>query len=376
MKVNHTKIICFFLLIIFAEWILLKIDSSENGIVHRLNLSFIRVRTKSIFDTFSGVTGGNGEFRSGWGNVISNAISLTFPSSCVGQLINIGYLSSELDEDDYPFNPNCGAQSQSNNLCFPGNSLIITKERGEIELKDLNIGDHILIRDLNTMELRYSKVEIMLHKDKNLYFNDEWIQVEYLGMKEPLVLSPNHLIFTQYLGETPQEGNCLNPKLIENVIGVETTPLLEKKRDIYSIQAKDIQVGDSVVIYSKERVSWVTRVSLISNVKNKLKEYKYIGRYAPLTADGYLIVNGVLVSSYSKPFPWPMDLLNPSHRFIDLLARPFINAEIHFQKIFEYTKREIKWILRFISSISSKYTFDQSIALSLEVIRAISLLIK
>lgn len=376
MKDNNKKIICFFLLIIFIEWILFGVDNSENGIFNHSNLSFIRVRTKSVFDMFSGKTGENTEFRSGWGNVISNAISLTFPSSCVGQLMNIGYLSSELDEDDYPFNANCGAQSQSNNLCFPGNSLIITRERGEIELKDLNVGEHVLIRDFNTMELRYSKVEIMLHKDKNLYIHDEWIQIEHLGMRKPLVLSPNHLIFIQYLGETPQEENCFNHNPIKNIIGIEVTPLLERKKNLHSIQAKEIKVGDSIIIHSKERVSWVTRVSLISNLKNKLKDHRYIGRYAPLTTDGYLIVNGVLVSSYSKPFPWPMDLLNPSHKLIDFLARPFINIEIRFKRTFGYIKREIKWILKFISSISSKYTFDQSIALSLEVIRAISLLVK
>ncbi|KAH8582365.1 hedgehog-type HINT domain [Cryptosporidium sp. chipmunk genotype I] len=374
MKVNNIKIICSFWLIIFIEFISIKKESDRNADVFYSNPSFIRVRTKSIFDTFSGASAGGAGFKSGWGNVISNTISLTFPSSCVGQLINIGYLSNELDEDDYPFNPNCGAQSQSNNLCFPGNSLVVTRERGEIALEDLKIGEHVLIRDLSTMELKYSKVEIMLHKDKNLYLDDEWIQVEYLGMEKPLVLSPSHLIFIQYLGENPHEGNCYYPNQIENVIGTEVTPQLEKKKNLSSIQAKDIKVGDSVIIYSKERISWVTRVSLISNIKSNQKDY--VGRYAPLTADGYLIVNGVLVSSYSKPFPWPMDLLNPSHNLIDLLARPFINAEIRFKKIFDYTRNEISKILRFISNFSSKYTFDQSIALSLEVIRAISLLVK
>lgn len=370
------KAVCCFLLALFVEWILHGSGEGKNGIVFRASSSFIRIRTKSIFDSFSGVTGGGSGFRSGWGNVISNAISMTFPSSCVGQLINIGYLSSELDEDDYPYNPNCGSQSLTNNLCFPGSSLVTTKERGEIELKDLNLGEHVLVRDFNTMELRYSRVEVMLHKDENLHVNDEWIQVSYLGMRKPLVLSPNHLIFIQYLGESPQEGSCFEPNLVMNLVGVEVTPLSGRKVDIYSVQAKDIMVGDSVIIDSRERISWVTGVSLISSLENQLKERKYVGRYAPFTTDGYLIVNGVLVSSYSRPYPWPMDLLNPSHWLIDLLARPFINIEIRLQTTFTYTRNWIKRVLEKIGDLSPRYTFDQTTALTLEIVRAISLFVK
>ncbi|KAK9171803.1 Hedgehog-type HINT domain containing protein [Cryptosporidium meleagridis] len=376
MKANNIKIIYFLWLTIIVKLFWFNKESRKNVDLFLSNTSFIRVRTKSIFDTFSGMSTGGAGFRSGWGNVISNAVSLAFPSSCVGQLINIGYLSNELDEDDYPYNPNCGAQSQSNNLCFPGNSLVITRERGEIKLENLRIGEHVLIRDLNTMKFKYSKVEIMLHKDKNIYLDDEWIQVEYLGMEKPLVLSPNHLIFIQYLGEKPHEGNCYYSSQIEKAIGIEVTPQLEKQKNLTSIQAKDIKVGDSVIIYSQERVGWVTRVSIISNVNSNQKNYEYVGRYAPLTTDGYLIVNGVLVSSYSRPFPWPMDLLNPSHNLIDLLARPIVNIEVRFKQIFDYTRNGVVKILKYISNISSKYTFDQSIALSLEIIRAISLFVK
>lgn len=376
MREASMKIICYFMLALFLELILFESQDGNDGTVPQTSSSFIRVRTKSIFDSFSSMSGGSTGFRSGWGNVISNAISMTFPSSCVGELINIGYLSNDLDEDDYPFNPNCGAQSQSNNLCFPGNSLVSTKERGEIELKDLKIGEHVLVRDFNTMELRYSQVDIMLHRDENLYISDEWVQISYLGMRKPLVLSPNHLIFIQNLGESPQEGSCFEPNLVKNLIGIEVTPSSESKMDVYSIQAKDTMVGNSVIIDSKERVSWVTGVSLISSPENQLKEHKHVGRYAPLTADGYLIVNGVLVSSYSRPYPWPTDLLDPSHRLIDLLVRPLVNIEIRLQRAFGHTMDVIRRVLKKISDFSSKYTFDQTTALSLEIVRAISLIVK
>ncbi|KAJ1611774.1 signal peptide and hedgehog-type HINT domain-containing protein [Cryptosporidium canis] len=376
MRDQQARAACYFLLTVFVGWSLFRSEDGGSDSAFQSDLSFIRVRTKSIFDSFSGISAGSGGFRSGWGNVISNAISMAFPSSCVGQLINIGYLSSELDEDDYPYNPNCGAPSQSNNMCFPGNSLISTRERGEIELKDLSLGEHVLVRDFKTMELRYSKVEIMLHRDENLYISDEWIQVSYLGMRRPLVLSPNHLLFIHSLGENPQDGGCHEPDQIKSALGIEKTPPLERRMNIYSIQAKDIMVGDSIIVDSKRRVSWVTRVSLVSSQGNPSSSHQYVGRYAPLTTDSYLIVNGVLVSSYSRPFPWPLELLNPSHWLIDLLARPFISMEVRSLVAFEQARDWTRWLLQKVSSLSSKYTFDHTTALSLEIVRAISLIVK
>ncbi|KAF7459398.1 hedgehog-type HINT domain protein [Cryptosporidium felis] len=375
MKSKKVRRLAFLLLASLSSWFFSGEKDSKVGPKVQVQ-SLLNLRTRSIFDSFAGVSGGSGGFRSGWGNVISNAISLSFPSSCVGQLLNIGYLSSELNEDDYPYNPNCGAQSQSNNLCFPGNSLVVTRKRGEIEMRSLEPGEEIQVRDLRTMELRFSRVELMLHRDRETYSEDEWVELEYTGMRRPLVLSPNHLIFIQFLGDNPQEGGCFFSSKIEEGLGLETTPLSETKKSLHSIQAKDARPGDSVIIDSRKRVGWITKVTVKSSLESKVSGGNYFGRFAPLTTDGYLIVNGVLVSSYSKPFPWPAEILHPTHQLLDLLIRPFLFLETHFQRFPPFFRESITRILKSASKVSSKYIFDRSIVLSLEAVRAISLLIR
>ncbi|KAH8739970.1 hedgehog-type HINT domain protein [Cryptosporidium ryanae] len=358
------------------------IINNEHNLYERNLLNeenFLRLRTKSIFDSFSMASTGPGSFRSGWGNVISNAISLTFPSSCIGQLLNIGYVSNEYDEDDYPYNPICGAQSQSNNLCFPGVSKVISRDKGEIMMKDLEVGEYILTRDLKTMEFKYSVVELMLHKDENMYIEDEWVVVEYLGMKKPLIISPDHFVFIRMLGNEPHEGNCQIESLINIITGTYSTYIYTNKQEIESIVARNLREGHSIIVSdSKYNISWITEVRIINKHNNTgYGENTYFGRFAPLTSSGYLIVDGVLVSSYSKPYPWSFELINPTHKIVNFIIKPFIFIENNFKSLISKSRSHIEFLIKYLFHIFhfKKYLFDHTTPLSLEIIRAITSLI-
>ncbi|KAK6589430.1 hypothetical protein RS030_203221 [Cryptosporidium xiaoi] len=375
-------LVILFVIIINTRNIKVTYVNFENNLNENKSLikeSFIRLRTKSIFDSFSSISTGSGSFRSGWGNVISNAITLAFPSSCVGQLLNIGYVSNEYDEDDYPYNPICGAQSQSNNLCFPGTSKVVSRDRGEIMMKDLEVGEYILTRDIKTMEFKYSIVELMLHNDKNMYIEDEWVVVEYLGMKEPLIISPDHFVFIRMLGSEPHEGNCLVESLENLITGIYNTFIYTDNYVLESIIARNLREGYSIVVSnSKYNISWITKVGIVSQKNNvNYDSHNYFGRFAPLTSNGYLIVDGVLVSSYSKPYPWKFELINPTHGLINVLIKPFIFIEQNFKDIMNKSRHYINFLIKHLPYISKskKYTFDNTTPLSLEIARAITSLI-
>ncbi|EEA06187.1 uncharacterized protein CMU_019440 [Cryptosporidium muris RN66] len=330
-----------------------------------INYSFVRLKVKGILSSLQDFD--SQSFRSDWGNVISASLQVSFPTSCIGDIINMGYVSTELDEDDYGFNTNCYANSETNNLCFPGENIVLSKTRGYIPIKELKIGEHILTFDYKSLKTKYSEVIMMLHNDPNFYPDDNWIIIKYLNVDIPLILSPNHLIFKLDLGDFPQKGDCeINTTIFSHFHNIYINNKIDHFK-VVSVLAKDIRIGDALIINSINGiiVSWITDINIYNVESQKYLQLK--GRYSPLTKDGHLIVNNVFVSSFSKPYQWPVNIIQPNHLFLFKILKPFIFLQIYIYKI-SYIRTLIQYIIKFVSYFSN-YKYDNSIPEILQLLR-------
>ncbi|KAL7065861.1 hypothetical protein ACR3K2_36910 [Cryptosporidium serpentis] len=330
-----------------------------------INHSFVRLRVKGILSSIENFN--IQDFQSNWGNVISTSLQVTFPTSCIGDIMNMGYVSVELDEDDYGFNSNCGSSSETNNLCFPGENIVLSKTRGYIPIKELKLGEYILTFDHKSLKTKYTEVIMMFHNDPNFYPDDNWIIIKYLNVNIPLILSPNHLIFKLDLGNSPQKGDC---EINTNIFSYFHNLYINNKIDhfkVVSVLAKDIRIGDALIINSINGiiVRWITDIN-IHNVKSQ-KYLQVKGRYSPLTKDGHLIVNDVFVSSFSKPYQWPINIIQPNHSFLFKILKPFIFLQIYIYKI-SYIKILIQYIIKILSYFLN-YKYDNSIPEVLQLLR-------
>ncbi|OII77552.1 hypothetical protein cand_017120 [Cryptosporidium andersoni] len=307
-----------------------------------INYSFVRLKVKGILSSLQDFD--SQSFQSDWGNVLSASLQVSFPTSCIGDIINMGYVSVEFDEDDYGFNANCDASSETNNLCFPGENIVLSKTRGYIPIKELEIGEHILTFDYKSLKTKYSEVIMMLHNDPNFYPDDNWIIIKYLNVNIPLILSPNHLIFKLDLSDS-QKGDCeINTNHFK----------------VVSVLAKDIRIGDALIINSINGiiVSWITDIN-IYNVKSQ-KYLQLKGRYSPLTKDGHLIVNNVFVSSFSKPYQWPVNIIQPNHSFLFKILKPFIFLQNINSVYYQIFKSKISYNkIRIYSLLKSSHEYLQ-----------------
>ena len=139
--------------------------------------------------------------------------------------------------------------------CFPSSAFVYTRNFSSME--DLRIGDEVLTMNAHG-KLMYSPIIAFLDRLPSAMFEFVEIQTE---SKHKLLLTSSHLIFTN----------------------ASSMPLY----------ASDVEPGDYVFTLNPDdniQPSKVTRVGTVSAV----------GNYAPLTAEGTMIVDGILVSCYTE----------------------------------------------------------------------------
>ena len=143
-------------------------------------------------------------------------------------------------------------------LCFPGVSRVTLKSGLSIRMRQLQIGDRIKTLGTNGKPM-FSEVIGFLHRETGSV-----AQFYSLEVKGGRVLrsSPQHLVFRK-----------------------------EKFASQTAVFASDIRLGDFLLI-SDKNVSYYRAVVRISMVTET-------GVYAPLTEQGSLLVDGVLVSCYA-----------------------------------------------------------------------------
>lgn len=159
-------------------------------------------------------------------------------------------------------------------LCFPAVSRVTLESGASVSMRQLRVGDRV--RTLGTNgETANSEVIAFLHKETRMRarFYKLWIS----GGKA-IILSAQHLIFRKKT----------------------SSPLFSE------VFASEVKLGDLLYISngSASEYKAVTEITMVTET----------GIYAPLTAQGTLFVDGVLVSCYAQ---WP------SHDTAHLAMAPF-----------------------------------------------------
>jgi hypothetical protein len=132
--------------------------------------------------------------------------------------------------------------------------MVESMEHGKIKISTLGIGDHVKTFDPASKSWKYTKVVTYLHRDEDLV-TDYFILTT--NQNRTLKLSAYHLIAK-----------------------------FENNRQDF-IFAKDLKIGDLILSQDFERVV---------DIEIKIEK----GAYAPLTEDGTLYVNDILVSCYAN----------------------------------------------------------------------------
>jgi len=131
-------------------------------------------------------------------------------------------------------------------ICFSERNTVEAKGAGMVRMDKVQIGDYVRARDGT-----FSRIYSFGHKDPEK--EADFLQIYASGLKAPLEVSPEHMVFVS-----------------------------DK-----TIRAQDVQVGD---VFDDRHT-----VTAIKNVKRR-------GVFAPVTASGEVVVSEVLVSSYATVF--------------------------------------------------------------------------
>ena len=150
--------------------------------------------------------------------------------------------------------------------CFPGDSTVVTRERGEVLLRNLKIGEHI-----RTYE--------------NAKLNSSFLFTEVLNF-----LDEEHNIARSYIRFDTIDG-----------LFVEATPshliyVVNNKNRERIIYAKDIRTGYRLISVKMKDNKILKTNSEVISITRTWKQ----GAFAPLTSKGTLLVNSILVSCYAK----------------------------------------------------------------------------
>ena len=156
----------------------------------------------------------------------------------------------------------CPVCERPRRLCFPAISHVTLESGTNIDMKQLRIGDRVRTLGPNG-EAAISEVIAFLHKETET--EAEFYKLETSG-GNVIVLSPQHLIFRKENSTSPISAVFASEMKLENLLYIS---------------------NGSAATYKA-----VTRISMVTE----------IGIYAPLTTQGTLLVDGVLVSCYAT---WP-----------------------------------------------------------------------
>lgn len=167
----------------------------------------------------------------------------------------------------------------SSTTCFPGTSLVHERCRGTILVGDIRIGDEI--KDACAT---FSRVVALLHS--NTSTTELYLEIRYRcddGSAGCLTMSPDHLLRVRK-GDGAQMTGASFPK-------GACKASVDSQWDW--IAAQDVRSGDEV---EDERGHFATVEATHRTC--------CLGAFAPLTASGQLVVDGVICSCYAPPAHW------------------------------------------------------------------------
>jgi hedgehog protein len=171
--------------------------------------------------------------------------------------------------------------------CFSSNSTVETPT-GTRRISEIQPGDKVLSVDSNGQQV-YS--DVLLFLDKNRTESREFYQL-HTASGTSITLTPSHLIYTvQPESLTPQDEFLFRPN--SYILPSETGQLFLDKAVISF--AKNVQIGDWVLVTSSNKSSGHFNIEKVVDMSLRVE----MGVYAPLTAEGNLVVDGVLSSCYA-----------------------------------------------------------------------------
>jgi len=158
-------------------------------------------------------------------------------------------------------------------FCFSGESMVEVQGKGIVSIDTVQIGDFVKA-DTDAFAQVYS----FGHFEKNV--KAEYLQISATGLKTPLQMSADHMIFVQ-------QGSAT-----------------------VSVPAESVKIGDMLLTTNGESAQ-------VNNIKNVVKN----GAFAPFTTNGKIVVNGAIASNYVSfmdgiPMQWIAHSFNAPHRMV------------------------------------------------------------
>ncbi|CAB9504139.1 Intercellular signal essential for a variety of patterning events during development (By similarity) [Seminavis robusta] len=154
--------------------------------------------------------------------------------------------------------------------CFSGDMTVRVRDREwPVKMKDLQVGDWVLQTQQTThendeYEYEYQPIYAMAHVEEDAVM--EYLEIETEHAPKPLVVSRDHLVFL--------EGTK------------------------HPVAAQNLAVGDSLFLMDTTTIhnnaTTTTTTTRITNIGTTYRR----GKYAPLTPDGTIVVNGIVASTY------------------------------------------------------------------------------
>ena len=154
------------------------------------------------------------------------------------------------------------------------------------KMSDLKVGDSVLTVDANG-DYKFSPVILFLDRAPTEKRQFYMIQTD---SGQSLTLTPSHLIYAKYQSEHKANSDIKDRDLRTNEITSDST-----FHDIESFQvdyASNVREGDLLLVFDSKKGLKPSRVL-------KIETFVQSGVYAPLTSQGNLVVDDVLVSCYA-----------------------------------------------------------------------------
>lgn len=158
-------------------------------------------------------------------------------------------------------------------FCFPGDSTVTVRDRGRVQLANLQLGDHIMVmrgtpaKGAVDLILTFEPVIAWLHFDPH----DTVSVVRLRHTMGELHATPGHLVYSRRPGSAGTAATVMAP-----------------------IFARDVKIGDHLL------APWVDGTLAEPKVLEIERSSKK-GLYAPLVGSGALLVDGTAVSCYAMP---------------------------------------------------------------------------